>query len=453
MQRKIIAVLTIAIMLTSAFVILAKVQPASASQWITINDDPNLNGTGTLRSHVTWPHETLQNLDTEIGSYWNGVALTQESSTAGFSDESDPTQSLWDCSAFAFDTSVAATATQRINFRVNAYNEWMDSGSGDSSFFDVFTEFWVTFPEPTGIYGYQTAELMYMHHMVLNGDATPPATSENPWKLTHTGWYSILYVEDDIGSDTWTDRSCDVNFLLDKLVTEWGVNLSLGTVTIATFGVEGTSDGGGIAAAWDYYQYQVLDARTVTIASASNGYTDPLPGTYTTTGNPHITAYPDANYFVSGWQISDGTNTWTDSPNSYPNENEYDVTTNGARVTPIFDHIETSPTPTPTPTPTPSPTPTPPPSGATLTVQAYEYPDTPTSVEAYIDSSDAGATEVTAYPLDAGYHTIAVPDYDGNNWNIFYTYFDGDYLCSGQPGTIYVPEGTHTITFYYITGR
>jgi hypothetical protein len=172
----------------------------------------------------------------------------------------------------------------------------------------------------------------------------------------------------------------------------------------------------------------------LTIECGENGSTDPEAGTYediverTQYG---IIAYPDSGYQIDCWILDDN----EEEPYSYEQSVTLLIDDNHT-LEARFKEAE--------------------PPQCSLTLQAFEYPDTPVEVEAYIDSSYVGSTEVYQHNLDngAGYYTVEVPQYDGNNWNIWYTTFDNEFLCNGLPQEpIYVPEGTHTITFIYITGK
>jgi hypothetical protein len=360
-------------------------------------------------------------LNTIGRSVADGLAYTEQSTNVYNSIDS---------SAFAYYEPVATTALQKVSLKVNPY--WFYSYSGCATVFTVFTEFWIDFGQPTGTEGYTQAEVMIKLGSYAANGASPAPTYEHTLN-TENHWYFLSEtINPQIQTDTWSvENDLNVTDLLQDLTYWWGVDLSLGKIGAINFGTEGVSEGGGIAAAWDYYNYQVWDANTVTVtpeSSTPHGTTNLGYGACITTGNAHLKAYADTNYEFAGWEIISG--------DGIPNDDEFEATEDGTEVVPHFTAIIEPP----------------PENEATLIVQAFEYPDTPVSVNVQVDSTLENQTECIYY-LSADYHDIEVPTYDDNMWSIWYTNYDGDFLCNGQPGTIYLDSGSHTITFYYITGR
>jgi hypothetical protein len=92
------------------------------------------------------------------------------------------------------------------------------------------------------------------------------------------------------------------------------------------------------------------------------------------------------------------------------------------------------------------------PPSADLTVEAYDWPDTPVGIDVYIDGSYADTTSFLTN-IGAMWHNMSVP-YTQDGWCLYYVNFDNELLIYGMPDfDFYLPEGSHTITIYYITGK
>lgn len=149
--------------------------------------------------------------------------------------------------------AVPLTAEQHLTVTLRITEGKVDPFLGIGN---AYVDLWVNFSEPVGNRGLSWAELI-VYFKTEKGVFYPfQQQGEYCNRVCSDGnlsWYLMGYSCFNVDSQ-WSTRAITVNDLINRLAQVYHVDISKGTVSCVTFGVEGAQ--GEISAEWSYLNYK-----------------------------------------------------------------------------------------------------------------------------------------------------------------------------------------------------
>jgi hypothetical protein len=144
------------------------------------------------------------------------------------------------------------TVTQHLTVTLRIVETKVDAFLGIGN---AYVDLWVNFSQPVGNKGLTWAELIV--YLKTEKGIFYPFQEQGTFssRICHDGklqWYMIGYSCFDADSQ-WTTRSISVNDLINRLAQTYRVDVSKGTVSCITFGVEAAQ--GEMAVEWNFLNY------------------------------------------------------------------------------------------------------------------------------------------------------------------------------------------------------
>lgn len=149
--------------------------------------------------------------------------------------------------------AIPLVSAQQVTARLRIVEAKVDNKLGAAS---AYIDLWVNFSGPVGEKGLRWAELIvYLktEKGALYSFQDQDSFSNRICTDGNLTWYMVGYrcLDADV---EWSTRTIDINQLITQLADVYGVDISKGTVSCLTFGVEGAQ--GEIAAEWNYLKYK-----------------------------------------------------------------------------------------------------------------------------------------------------------------------------------------------------
>ncbi len=149
--------------------------------------------------------------------------------------------------------AVPLTLAQQVTVTLRIVEAKVDAWAGVA---DAYVDLWVNFSQPVGTKGFVWAELI-IYLKVEKGFFYPfPEQDSYSNMLRSDGalnWYMIGYRSQDVNSG-WSTRTINVNALANRLAQDYHVDISRGTVSCVTFGIEGAQ--GEMTAQWNNMKFE-----------------------------------------------------------------------------------------------------------------------------------------------------------------------------------------------------
>jgi len=251
MNKQLTAIPIIFAMIILIFAGTSTIQPVNAA-WYTVNNNPQFVNGNDWQADI-WTQPNMYHTYSMGAGYaytrfagWNGINHWGNT-------EYEQGTDFW-ATYGNFPYPIPLTATQQLQTRSRITESHVDYWFGVAN---AYVNLWVTFTSPTGSAGLTRAEiLIYLKtakgvFYPFQGQNTYTQQIRSDAGLT---WYLIAYRGYDIGT-SFTTRTFNLNAVINRLSTVYGVDLSKGTVNAVTFGIEGAQ--GEMASEWDYVNYQV----------------------------------------------------------------------------------------------------------------------------------------------------------------------------------------------------